>query len=687
MLFKYPRCVLAFSIALCGNAQVLADVVTTSITQTTTWTASGNPWIIRAPDLNNPISDISVASNVTLTIEPGVIIEIDGPLSIIVNGILIARGTEQAPITIRPLLATSQWRSIEFTATSVPATFNNGVYQSGSILEYANLRSGGGLSLSRPPDFPSTPAHGTLYLNGGRPYINHVTIADGDATGIYASGINSELRIDNNTITNNHDTSGDKSGGIFVQGLAGSNIVIDGNTVLGNSTTTVEGGGGVIVKSVDSLSLINNTIQDNVSDEAGGGLFLIDLAGVQSNYVVQDNTIAGNIADGSGGGIAVQDANVTIRGNLIRDNQTTVDFGGGINVIGNSAAQIDGNVIKNNDAGSDGGGIYVYSASAANIAITNNAIIGNNTAGRGSGIFIDKDTITISNNIVADNLADGNIAAMEINAGGTVSQNSIVRNQSATILAFGNPGDNITPLNFTGNNVSLNSSSEYAINNASLILPGISGNNIVSNGIGFYLGNYAPAQLSANNNWFGTADQALLAANMDLNVLYDAPATTMFTDVPLSPPANFTMTRSGDSVHLSWSMPSELDVAGFIVHWGNSSAPAYENAIDVGTNLSHTLTGINSSQTYYFAVTAYDDDYGTVNDDSATLINEKQTSGHESWFTQERVATPVTNTGGGDSGGGGMNGWSLLLMLVFYGMRRYAQTYIRSGSETAVHHQ
>ncbi|MCI0507064.1 MAG: right-handed parallel beta-helix repeat-containing protein [Gammaproteobacteria bacterium] len=654
---------------------MLADTVTTSITQTTTWTASGNPWIIRAPDLNNPISDISVASNVTLTIEPGVIIEIDGPISIIVNGTLIARGTEQAPITIRPLLATGQWRSIEFTATSVPATFNNGAYQGGSILEYANLQSGGGMSLSRPPDFPSTPANGTVYLNGGRPFINHVTIADGDAAGIYATRINSELRINNNTITNNHDTSGDKPGGIFVQGLAGSNILIEGNTVLGNSTTTVEGGGGIIVKSVDSLSLVNNAIQDNVSDEAGGGLFLLDLAGVQANYVVQDNTIAGNIADGSGGGIAIQDANVTIRGNLIRDNLTTVDFGGGIYVTGNSAVQIDGNVIKNNDAGSDGGGIYVYTAIAVNIDITNNAIIGNNTAGRGSGIFIDKDTITITNNILADNLADGNIAAMEINAGGTVSQNSVIRNQSATILAFGNPGDNITPLNFTGNNMRLNSSSEYAISNTSLILPVISGNNIVNNGIGFYIGNYAPAQLSANNNWFGTTDQATLASTMDLNVLFDAPATAMFTDVPLSPPANFNMTRSGDSVNLSWSMPPELDVAGFIVYWGNSSAPAYENAIDVGLSLSHTLTGINSSQTHYFAVTAYDVDAGAVNDDPATLLNEKQTSGHESWFTQERVAAAVTNTGGGDGGGGSVNGWTLLLMFLFYGMRRCAQPF------------
>jgi hypothetical protein len=334
---------------------------------------------------------------------------------------------------------------------------------------------------------------------------------------------------------------------------------------------------------------------------------------------------------------------------------------------------VDGNAIKNNYADSDGGGVYVNTASATNIAITNNAIFGNNTGGRGGGAFIEKDSITITNNIIADNVPDGNIAAIEINAGGTITQNSIVRNQSNSIIAIGDaPGVGAAPLSFANNNISQNSSVNHTIINAANTLPTISTNNIVNNGTGVYISNSGDTQLSANNNWLGTTDQNILALNIEGDVAYDAPASAMFTDpVPISPPTNFTMTRSGDSVTLRWNAPPESDLAGYIVYWGTSPAPGYQNSLDVGLNLSHTVTGVSSSQNVYFAVTAYDSDIATVTDDPATLINEKQTSGHESWFSVERVATAAVNTGG-DSGGGSMTLWGLLLMTLLFGRRCYA---------------
>ncbi|WP_455222070.1 right-handed parallel beta-helix repeat-containing protein [Kaarinaea lacus] len=675
MLFNRLRCIPAFTILLFvvffGNAPVRADIVTGTINVDTTWSASGNPWIIRASDINNPINEINVATSATLTIEPGAIVEIDGPIALRVEGTLIARGQPDNPITFRPFSSTGQWRFIEFFNPGFGAvTFSNGIYQSGSILEYVNIESAGGLT------YDKAFANGSIYLNQVNAYINHVSIRDGDAVGIYATGISNELKIQNTSIINNHDTSGDKPAAIFVDGIAGSNVEISNCTIQNNtSTTTIESGGVVTIRDIDVLTLSNNTIMDNVTANNGGGVFLFNLVGAQTNYVVQGNTISGNIADNSGGGIAVQNANAIIRNNMIYDNMTTLDFGGGIYIAGDSTVQIDGNAIKNNDAGSDGGGIYVNTALATNISITNNAIFGNNTGGRGSGIFIDKDTITITNNLVADNIADGNIAAMEVNAGGTITQNSVVRNQSDSIIAFGNPNVGTGLLNFTSNNVSQNSSTQYTIINDADILPNISSNNIVNNGTGFYLGNNivgAPTPLSANNNWFGTTDQNILAFNMDGDVAYDAPATAVFTDpAPISPPTNFTMARSGDSVNLSWNAPPESDLAGFIVYWGNSSAPNYENAVDVGMFLSHTLTGVSSSQNFYFAVTAYDSDYGTVTDDPATLINEVQTSGHESWFSVEQTAPAIVNTGG-DGGGGSVTWWGLLLMLFFYGRRRYA---------------
>lgn len=669
MLHQYLRRIFISVVFLFVSTSSLADVVSATISQDTIWSATGNPWIIRAPDVNTPINDISVIGGVTLTIEPGVIVEFDGPIALRVEGTLVAQGLPDNPITFKAFSLTGQWRFIEFWNSAFgSATFSNGVYQSGSILEHVNLESGGGLSFSK------NPANGTIFLNNVLPYINNVSITDGDATGIYAADINGELKIHNSTIVNNHDTSGNNPGGIFVQGIAGSNVDIDNNTILNNSTTTtVEGGGGIIIKDVDMLSLTNNSILDNISANVGGGLFLLNLTGVQSNYVVQDNVIGGNITETSGGGIAVQDANVVIRDNLIYDNMTNLNYGAGINIIGNSTVQIVGNAVKNNDAASDGGGIYVNTTDATNIEIINNAVIGNNTSGRGSGVFIDKDMITVTGNIIADNVADGNIAAMEINAGGTVAQNSIVRNQSDSILAFGNPNVGANVLSFTDNNVSQNASTTNAIINAATVMPTITGNNIINNGLGFYLSNtVVGTTLSVNNNWFGTTDQTVLQNNIDGDVDYTAPATAMITDpVPLSPPGNFNIVQNGDSVTMTWDAPPETDLAGFIVYWGNNSAPSYENSLDVGLNQSHTVSGIDTTQNNYFAVTAYDADYATVNDDPTTLINEKQTSGNESWFSGEAVVLgfiPVPDDGGG---GGSVAWWSLFLLFALQVFRRY----------------
>ena len=217
------------------------------------------------------------------------------------------------------------------------------------------------------------------------------------------------------------------------------------------------------------------------------------------------------------------------------------------------------------------------------------------------------------------------------------------------------------------NPVSQNISTLYTIASDTDTIPVVTGNNIVNNGAGFYLGNTGATQISVNSNWFGTTDQAILLNNIDGDVDYTMPATAIITDpVPLSPPTNFNIVQNGDTVTMTWDAPVETDLAGFIVYWGNSAAPIYGNSQDVGLSQSFTVAdNIDSTQNYYFAVTAYDADIGTVNDDPATLINEKQISGHESWFSDEAVVLgTVVNSGGGGGGGGGSVAWWSILMLL-----------------------
>jgi hypothetical protein len=67
---------------------------------------------------------------------------------------------------------------------------------------------------------------------------------------------------------------------------------------------------------------------------------------------------------------------------------------------------------------------------------------------------------------------------------------------------------------------------------------------------------------------------------------------------------------SGLSAHaadvtLAWDPNTETDLDGYIVYWGTASRN-YPNSVDVGNNTTHTISGLQTGQTYYFAATAYD---------------------------------------------------------------------------------
>jgi hypothetical protein len=66
---------------------------------------------------------------------------------------------------------------------------------------------------------------------------------------------------------------------------------------------------------------------------------------------------------------------------------------------------------------------------------------------------------------------------------------------------------------------------------------------------------------------------------------------------PLFPP-------SISSVALGWSASVDTNVVGYDLSYGGASG-VYTNQIDVGTNLSATISNLIPGQTYYFVVTSY----------------------------------------------------------------------------------
>jgi hypothetical protein len=100
----------------------------------------------------------------------------------------------------------------------------------------------------------------------------------------------------------------------------------------------------------------------------------------------------------------------------------------------------------------------------------------------------------------------------------------------------------------------------------------------------------------------------------------------------------FPRLTSAHHVTLAWDPNTELDLAGYITHWGTSSGN-YTYLTDVGNNTIHTIQGLEENRVYYFAITAYDSEY------------------NESDYSEELAYTISSNGTGGsendDDGGGG----------------------------------
>ncbi len=569
------------------------------IFQDTIWGRSGSPYIVTG--------NIIVFSGFKLTIEPGVVVKFNKGFAFQVNGVIVANGDKSNPILFTSNLEDTgpgDWGHILL----------DGAGTDGSSFKYVTLEYAGG----------STESASLRLKSCHAPTIENCTIRYGGSQGIVVTNLVSELKITDTTVSNNNWR------GIYVERTTST---ISGCTVSNNTISTTSSDGGAGIYSYDSnITISDSTISNNILKTngwgRGGGIYIVYNRANIVNNKIMNNEIASQSDHAVGGGVTTLAATTVIKCNYIK---------------GNSA-------IMNGGGWTGGGGIREWDGDTD---ILDNVIIFN-TANKDGGGISDDGNATITNNIISDNSSSGSAGMYTYRSSGSITNNSFIRNgsnawSSAVSFDYDRP---IFQYNTVVYNKNIENTAKCTIYVQKETIPTINYNNIFSNAPPYDLYNDNASgytNVNAKNNWWGTGN----AGEVHLKIFdwiddntkgfvdYMPILPAISTDTPVSPPAGLTATINDSNViTLSWNSNPEPDVAGYRVYWDGDGYP-YDHVVDVGMQTSHVIQdpGPSSTNTWYVAVTAYDGDYAEEVDDLSTIVNECQTKGNESWFTEEKKMT------------------------------------------------
>ena len=260
-------------------ASLLAAVVSGTIDVNTTWVIGDSPYQVDGV--------VSVAFDITLTIEPGVIVEFSHEAALIVDGNLVARGTERDSIRFTSSGADTagSWDGIALNGTTKETSWNaKGEFTGiGSVMSYCVIEYAGRGLLA---------LGSALSINSSSPLIEHSTIINcAGETGTIRCGNLSRALIQNCLITQN----------IAIRGGAVS-LGVGSKTVLQNNVfafNTAEDNGGAIYLSIAEADILKNSFMGNKAGGHGGVIF----AAKSSHLLITGNTMIGNSAEYDSPGI------------------------------------------------------------------------------------------------------------------------------------------------------------------------------------------------------------------------------------------------------------------------------------------------------------------------------------------------------------------------------------------------
>ena len=548
------------------------------IVANTTWTLAGSPYVVSA--------DVLVIVDVSLTIEPGVVVRFANGTSIIVDGSLVARGNPSQMITFTSNASSPapgdwggirtrtgghideiDWVTIEYSSGGIQGSADS-FNVSQCFFHQNNVGvSGSNVKLT----------YCTFEENVCGVDVTNLVITDsrffGNANGIIGSGT-----VRNSNVWNN------SAGGIIILGSVtdcsiygngGSGVSADSvtdcsaydNVGYGISANSVinclafnNSGDGIIPNpksTLPSSSVINCSVYDNEGNGIGGSGVVINcsISGNGSNGVVANQIFNSVIFDNKGVGTSLGSSGVVLSGCSIYSN-----LAGGVEIfpdreVGIPTASLEQTTIRDNLFGvlisciprgpnpnPRGQGRYV---TISNCSITHNLQNGIMTDESG-GVEIDlslrvlnttvdsNGKFGISLNTTVINPEDGVVYKAVYFPINEVSGCTISNNEVGALGHFGS---------VKGSNIINNSEIGLDVFSAS---GGINGNNIYRNGIYNIRNNILFGQdVNASQNWWGTTNRTLIEAYIydyyeDYNlsrVVVEPFLTSPIPEFPLAPAA------------------------------------------------------------------------------------------------------------------------------------------------------
>ena len=233
----------------------------------------------------------------------------------------------------------------------------------------------------------------------------------GNGGGLHITGFAS-ANIVGGTVSGNQAAG--EGGGLWNQAgsrLFVSGVTIDGNEALGDQAD--QGGGGIFNNGGDLRIVGDSTISNNFAlgeSGSGGGVLSVD-----GRVFVADSNISLNTANRAGGGIEIIDGSLVVRDSAIVSNVAgpagsgTPGNGGGFHVSGVANSRFIGAQIFDNQAASEGGGLWNQAGSDLFVfesLIDNNVALGADSDNGGGGIFNNGGTVSIFNSEISNNTAD-----------------------------------------------------------------------------------------------------------------------------------------------------------------------------------------------------------------------------------------------------------------------------------------